>query len=140
MNDTDRLSARIEAAFASRARPPEPMVAHESSSDPEVFEVATVFAGRARESLSLDFIESQAQSLFFLKPEALAYYLPAYLRACLSSPDNTSNAFDAVVFGLGAMREGAEWASRFREMWRLLSPAERAAVADFEALAQSEAS
>ena len=77
-------------------------------------------------------------ALPLFEPAAFAYYLPAWLLACLQAPAEVDSALDAVIFSLTPPARQRGWQSRFfAERARLFTPAETVAIAAFLAYEQA---
>lgn len=73
--------------------------------------------------------------LVYLTPEALAYYLPGIIIACLTDPEAADSLFDAVLSRLTPPRENhsdfSHWNDLFQRFAASLTQQQRQAVCDF---------
>lgn len=96
MNKEDVVT-KLRLAFADL--PPPIAMVHDSNHCDECGEMARAFLTRLNHLRPTDWVEDQFQSLPFLTPEALRYFLPAYMEHALNHPE--SMVFEFLLFHLG---------------------------------------
>ncbi|MGH8630775.1 MAG: DUF6714 family protein [Burkholderiales bacterium] len=141
MNPTDttadRVKAQIAAAFSKRAYPDDGKVVVDATGfDPESNALGAAFSGQRWTDVPATQVRSFKDALPLFTPAAFAYFLPAYLLACLEAPEEVDTAFDSVIFALTppATRKGWQWRF-FKDRITLFDRAQAEAVAAFLDLA-----
>lgn len=116
----------IEEAFASVAPP-----AHVALGDDDDSRgLADAFAGKRWQDVPIEVLRDQAMLLPLFTPEAMRYYLPAFLRACAASYRTAGDIPGSLSFQLIPPRDPAARA-RFHAAMDPLSPDQRRAVRAF---------
>lgn len=93
----EEVTTKLRHAFADL--PPPTAVVHDSTHCDECGEIAGAFLARLHHPRPTDWLEDQYQSLPFLTPDALRYFLPAYMEHALNHPE--SMVFEFLLFHLG---------------------------------------
>ncbi len=113
---------RIRSAFPSDASPAARSLA--------AGEGRKELGGRRWNEPDLPTLRRHHESLFFMTPAQLVYWLPAFLVATLRYPRRAGNLVGSVAFTLTKPRTGA-YRKLYAEWTGLLTEAQRAAVASF---------
>jgi len=141
------LKQEIECAFSGRPLPPPERIALERNEYPdyEGNAVGRFFTGKQWREITLESLTTQyggdgSSCLAFLQPEALLYYLPAYLSMVLEIED-TDMVGDSVLFMLAKPGTAADpiLVSRFAAFNNLTSMEKKAVRHVLEFLAEQEA-
>lgn len=126
------LIDRIEQAFANNQYPgDEKLVPFMSENAPyadDFEEVADTYKGVKWETVSLDFIESNYNGIFYFSPEGFHYYLPAFLRAALI--DTESMVYISTITVL-TPRDEKGMQDYFLPRVRTLNPEQVTVIKDF---------
>jgi hypothetical protein len=125
----DLVARWIRSAFAATPAPPPGRLLRETSrADPEAVAVATALGRTCWSEVSATTIHGCRAGLPFLSPAGFRYYLPAYLLACLSTPELR----DVVLVDLCPPPDTPPWSpADFEARRRALSPDQRHAVLAF---------
>lgn len=86
--DVPKLTDAIAKAFAQVPRPEDKD--YTSSTGGEDYEESSQFFGKDWHTLSPDFLHTYRDVLFWFKPEAFLYYLPAFLNASIVADDENA--------------------------------------------------
>lgn len=138
------LPESITRAFSARARPDDrDLVAADVDQrpgrNPESLALAQAFRGLPWQTVNADMVRTFKDALPLFTPAAFAYYLPAYMLACLKAPDEVDTAFDGVIFNLTPprTRRGWKWVF-FQDRSTRFDAAEVSAITRFLALAAEQ--
>lgn len=139
----EALQRQITAAFGPRVRPDDAAlvpadVAAQPGGDLESEALACGLRGQPWQRLDVAAVRMFKDALPLFEPAAFAYYLPAWLMACLQAPAEVDSALDSVIFNLTPPSRQRDWQSRFfAERAHLFTPAETTAIAAFLAYEQA---
>jgi len=120
----------IEAAFADVTYPGDANITYDQGgSHLECSQIASRLRGKGWRDLDLRFLIHERQSIFFMTPEAHAYYLPAYLiQGLVNYEQGGVNAADAALHSLDPAARSRE---EFETLIAPLTLTQRQAVAMF---------
>jgi hypothetical protein len=108
-----RLRAEIAAAFSGHPYPGDNNLVDAGTLDPKTERLRNAFKNRRWQDVSIDMVRSFKDDLPLFTPAAFAYFLPAYLLACMEAPDEVDTAFDSVIFNLTPPLSDGGWQIRF---------------------------
>ncbi|RKH13039.1 hypothetical protein D7V97_06660 [Corallococcus sp. CA053C] len=132
----EQLRRHIENAFADVPRPADDRIAYAPGAW-ETPELIRDFRGRHWKDIPVERIRQHAAHLSLLSPEALPYYLPAYLLAALTDLD----VRDFLLSQLSIPDEShPDVRKYFQQRFGLLSSAQRNAIQMFLRWGRDEAS
>ena len=132
----EQLRLQIENAFADVPRPAEDRIAYAPGAW-ETPELIRDFRGQHWKGIPVERIRQHAAHLSLLSPEALPYYLPAYLLAALTDLD----VRDFLLSQLSIPDEShPDLRSTFQHRFDALSSAQRNAIRMFLCWSRDEAS
>ena len=99
------LQESITNAFSARTRPDDHDLGaadgiQQPRNDPESFALIEAFRGLPWQAVDANMVRTFKDALPLFTPAAFAYYVPAYMLACLKAPEAVDTAFDAVIFKL----------------------------------------
>ena len=130
------LTEAILVAFADVPQPARARIAlHECE---ECSELRSAFAGRDWRTLSREFLEQYYGSLPLLSPEALQYYLPAYLLAAIAEFHHDNIVAEFTVCNLTPEVQDEGHADHLREKLRPFSAEQMRVLADFMQLVRED--
>ena len=126
----DEVVQQIERAFNGERYPGDNRLTQGSSM--EAAEIRDFLRSRHWQDLRLDELVHSHASLFFMTPEAVRYFLPAFLIASVQHYDDSDQIPSTLLFFLNpyAMSDSA-YQSRFRERFESFNNSERAAIRAF---------
>ena len=126
----EQLAREIDRAFSAERYPGDDHLINSSSL--EAVEVRDFLRGRRWNDLRIEELARNHASLFFLTPEALRYYIPAFLIASVLHYDDSDQIPSTLLFLLNpfAMTD-SDYQPRFRERFESLSDSERHAIRGF---------
>jgi hypothetical protein len=122
------LVRQIGEAFGDVAYPGDSCLTEGCSS--EAVDIADFLKGRRWQDLRLDELVRNHESLFFMTPEAIRYYLPAFLVASILHYRDANPIPSTLVFLLRVPKD-AEDRSRFQTRFRSLATSQRGAIKAF---------
>lgn len=124
LEDTVRT---IQEAFAAVSYPGDDRIAYDQSgAHLECTQVASAFRGKHWRELDARFLMPRRQAIFFLTPEALAFYLPGYLLSGIQEyQEGGIDLVGQVLSKVDPMN------TRFEASIALLTAEQRRAVAKF---------
>jgi len=130
LNRIAELKRKIADAFKGVPAPAHDRIAlHECD---ECTELRDAFAGKDWRSMDCEFLEAYCSRLSLLSPEALPYYLPAYLLCALDNFDPDNMVAEFTIYHLSPeeriAQSHAEW---WREQLRFLTAEQMAVVGEF---------
>ena len=126
-----RLVSVIEEAFSEVEYPGDERLVYDSSGKHlECAEVAAALRGRDWRELSVEELRYSPSNLFFMTPEAVHYYLPAYLRASVVSYGEAGGIPDTLLWLLNDPGNSSH-DPQVAGLLRRLTAAQRAAIRSF---------
>jgi len=100
------LAREIEAAFAEVRYPGDDRLVYDSTGKHlECAEVAAALRGRHWRELSVEELSYSPSNLHFMTPDAIHYYLPAYLKASVLSYHEAAAVPETLLFILKSPQE-----------------------------------
>jgi len=124
------VARQVEEAFRDVPYPGDDHLTDGSSM--EALDVADFLRGRDWRDLRLDELVTNHASLFFMTPEAVRFYLPAYLTATLLHYNDADQIPGSVMFLLKTpAASDADAYGRYRARFGNVSPAQRQAIRAF---------
>ena len=112
------LQDKIKRAFAEVPRPDKDSIT--ACDDWDCLEVSERFNGKERYSLDADFLVSNLE-LAFLSPQALQYFLPAYLLHCLNPANVEPEVYYTVLSILCPGQEDETSSAFYQDLLRVFS-------------------
>lgn len=129
-NQPRDVARRIEEAFADVPYPGDDHLV--VGWTPEDVEIASFLRGRRWQNLPLEWLARNHEVVFFMTPEALRFYLPAYLIASLLHYDQAGNIPSSVMFLLELpSADDSDGQGRFQARFEPLSRRQREAIKAF---------
>ena len=95
--DRETLISEIEAVFKDVPQPAAYEIVEGGSL--EAAQIRASFSGREWSTLSNEFLRYNHDSLVFMTPKACRYFLPAFLRVCLSPDYKSDQPLYAITLG-----------------------------------------
>lgn len=124
--DCETLFQLIEAAFSEAPCPADHQITYSGS--PDQLDIDLDFRGKHWRGLDPEFIISQQSALSFFRPEAMRFFLPAFLFAALANfSDNEIDQYLVHHF----VTMGDSWFQWQSQKFSCLSQSEREAVAAY---------
>jgi hypothetical protein len=126
----EEVAEQIRRAFSAAPYPGDNRLTQGSSL--EATQVSNFLKGRRWQDLGVEELALNHESLFFMTPEAIRYYIPAFLIASVRHYDDSDKIPGTLLFFLNpcAMTD-SEYASRFRERFDVFDHSERGAITAF---------
>lgn len=127
---SNEVARQIENAFRAAQYPGDHFLTEGGSS--EAADIAEFLRGRRWQDLKIEELAPNHESIFFMSPEALRYYLPAFLLAGVLQYENAGQIPSSLIFLLrpaGSKDPTAE--ARFRRRFGPLSNSQRRAIRAF---------
>ena len=123
---------KIEAAFADVPFPGDDRIGDDISCG-ECADIAKYFRGTTWLEHSIEELQKQQSALSFFSPQALQYFLPAYMIASLGHWHEADNIPSSILYGwLPEKIDETEAMRQYRiERQMIFSPAQRAAIAAY---------
>lgn len=127
---------KIRDAFANTARPDKGNILPGDPYDHwEASETYEMLKDVGWQDMPSDILAYRGLGLPYLTPEALAYYLPGIMIACLTDPEAADSLVDSALFQLTPRTKDdsdfAHWNDRFERFAASLTQQQRQAVRDF---------
>jgi hypothetical protein len=122
------LQDKIEQAFAGVPRPDDDSITTCDCCD--CLEVRERFRGKERHSLDTDFLASNTE-LPLLSPQALHYFLPAYLLHCLTSPNVDPDVYYSVLSTLCPGKEDETSSAYYQDLLRVFLQEQMAVLFEY---------
>lgn len=110
--DRAAVKAALMAAFAGMPAPgAHDIVIDASGADPESTALEHAFSNLPWQDVTTATVRRFKDALPLFTPAAFAFYLPAYMVACIDAPATVDTALDSVLFNLTppAPQTGWEW-------------------------------
>ncbi len=127
---TGELIKRIESAFREEKYPGDDGLTHGSSM--EAVEVGDFLRARRWQDLRLGELARNHASLFFMTPEALRYYIPAFLVAAVRDYDDSDQIPSSLLSLLSPFAlNDSDYQTRFRQRYELFNDSQRDAIRAF---------
>lgn len=100
----------------------------------EESDIAQAFQGKSWQDLDAETVRYHAVALHFFTPQAYRHFLPAYMTLCVTHYTEVDVAVDMLISTLRSPSVGgvdAEGYSRFQEVVRRLTDAQKSVIAHF---------
>jgi hypothetical protein len=123
---------KIEAAFADVPYPGDDKIGDDTSCG-ECADIAEYFRGTTGREHSIKELQQQQWALSFFSPQALQYFLPAYMMASLDHWYEADNIPSSILYAWlpGEVNETEAMRQYRIERQSIFSPAQRAAIAAY---------
>jgi len=127
---SEEVAELIESAFSRERYPGDSHLTQGPSM--EAAELREFLRGKRWRDLQLEELVRNRESIFFMTPEALRYYIPAFLIASVRHYADSDQIPSTLLFLLDQLAmNNSDYQSRFRERFESFSDSERAAIRAF---------
>ena len=126
----EEVAEQIERAFAGERYPGDKHLTQGSSM--EAAEVASFLRGRCWQDFRTGELARNHESLFFMTPDAIRYYIAAFLITSLLHYDDSGQIPSSLLFFLSPFSmNDSDYQSRFRERFEMFNDSQRSAIRAF---------
>lgn len=126
----DEVAEQIEGAFSRESYPGDNHLTEGSSL--EAGDVSSFLKGRRWQDFRVEELARNHESLFFMTPEAVRYYIPAFLIASVRHYDDSDKIPSTLLFFLNPFSmTDSNYQSRFKQRFEPFTDSERSALIAF---------